>query len=164
VLLLLDNFEHVLASAAQLAELLAATPTVKLLVTSREPLRLRWERILALEPLDVPDPAHLPSLPAQTEVPAVALFVDRARAVRADFALTDQNRRAVAELCLRLGGLPLAINLAAARTTVLTPGAMLTRMEQRLPLLRWAAADVPSRHQTMRAAIDWSYSLLTPTE
>jgi predicted ATPase/class 3 adenylate cyclase len=161
LLLLLDNFEQLLAGAPSLAALLAAAPHLKLLVTSRAPLRLAAEHEYAVQPLELPDPEHLPELTALSQYEAVALFVERARPVRADFEVTNQNARAVAEICLRLDGLPLAIELAAARVRALTPQALLPRLEQRLKLLTGGRRDAPARQQTMRGAIDWSYTMLS---
>ncbi len=163
-LLVLDNFEQVLPAATALATVLAACPQVTLLVTSREPLRLRWEQTMPVGPLALPDPAHLPGLDTLAAIPSVALFMQRARAVRPAVVLTADNAAAVATLCVRLDGLPLALELAAARLATLTPQALLARLEPRLPLLRWIAADLPARQQTLRATIDWSYTLLTGEE
>jgi len=160
-LLVLDNFEQVLPAATDLAALLAACPALTLLVTSREPLRLRWERTRPLAPLALPDPARLADLDDLAATPAVALFVGRARAVRPDFALTMDNAAAVAAICARLDGLPLALELAASRSSLLSPHALLARLDPRLPLLRWAAPDLPARQRTLRATIDWSYDLLS---
>jgi predicted ATPase/DNA-binding SARP family transcriptional activator len=160
LLVLLDNFEQLLAGAPSLAVLLAAAPDLKLLVTSRAPLRLAAELEYAVQPLELPDPERLPEAPVLSRYEAVALFVERARAVRADFELGDQNARAVAEICVRLDGLPLAIELAAARVRALTPQALLRRLVRRLPLLTGGALDAPARQQTLRGAIDWSYALL----
>jgi predicted ATPase/DNA-binding CsgD family transcriptional regulator len=163
-LLLLDNFEQVLAAAGRLGDLLAACPGLKLLMTSRAPLHLRWERELPLAPLPLPDPRADGPADELAAQPAVALFVDRARAARPNLALDDAEVRAIAELCVRLDGLPLAIELAAARIKVLPPRALLARIEDRLQLLGGGAVDVPARQQTLRGALDWSYGLLSPTE
>jgi predicted ATPase/transcriptional regulator with XRE-family HTH domain len=164
MLLVLDNFEQVAAAAPLLSELLAAAPRLKLLVTSRAPLHLSGEQELAVTPLALPDMAALPAPAALRRLPAVDLFVQRAQAVRADFALTEANAAAVAEICWRLDGLPLAIELAAVRTKVLTPEALLARLTSRLALLTEGRRDGPARHQTLRAAIEWSYALLTDEE
>ena len=161
LLLLLDNFEHLLAGAPPLAALLAGAPHVKLLVTSRVSLRLAGEREYAVPPLELPDAEQLPDVDALSKYEAIALFLQRARAVRSSFELTDGNARAVAETCVRLDGLPLAIELAAARIRALTPQGLVARLDQRLTLLSSGPRDAPARQQTLRAAIDWSYALLT---
>jgi predicted ATPase/DNA-binding CsgD family transcriptional regulator len=167
LLLVLDNVEQVAAAAPLMAELLVAAPSLRLLVTSREPLRVGGEHQFAVPPLALPAPAPpgrpLPPAAVATAA-AVALFVERARAVRADFALTDANAAAVAAICRHLDGLPLAIELAAARTKALSPPALLARLAQRLALLTGGAREAPPRLQAMRNAIDWSHRLLTPAE
>ncbi len=164
MLLILDNFEQVLDAAPLIGQLLATAPRVKALVTSRSPLRVEGEREYALPPLVTP-PLDLPLAPeAFGAYPSVALFVDRATAVKSDFLLTADNARAIAEICVRLDGLPLAIELAAARVKVLPPQAMLSRVENRLKLLSGGSRDLPERQQTMRAAISWGYQLLDPAE
>ena len=164
LLLVLDNFEHLLPAATTVADLLASCPGLAVLVTSRERLRLRWERALTVPPLALPDLGRPLEVDALARVPAVALFVERARAVRPDFALTAENAAAVAALCARLDGLPLALELAAARASILAPAAILARLERRLPLLQRRAPDLPARHQALRAAIGWSYDLLPAEE
>ena len=160
LLLILDNFEQVLDAAPLIGRLLSAAPRVKALVTSRSPLRVAGEREYALPPLMTP-PLDLPLAPdAVGAYPSVALFVERASAVKSDFLLTAENARAIAEICVRLDGLPLAIELAAARVKVLPPQAMLSRVENRLKLLSGGSRDLPERQQTMRAAISWGYQLL----
>jgi predicted ATPase/class 3 adenylate cyclase len=149
-LILFDNFEHVGAAAPLLADLLAARPRLKLLVTSREPLRIAAERQYPVPPLPESD--------------AVMLFVERARAVRPDFELTDETAPIVAEICERLDGLPLAVELAAAWSKVLPPAALLRRLERRLELPARRSADVPARQSTLREAIAWSYDLLSDEE
>lgn len=163
-LVVLDNFEQVTSAASWLAGLLAECPSVTLLVTSREPLRLRWEQTYRLRPLGLPDPAHLPPIGDLARIPSVALFVERARAIDPGFALVEANAPAVAELCVHLDGLPLAIELAAARTNLLSPRMILERLGHRLSLLRWEAGDLPARQRTLRAAIDWSYDSLDGPE
>lgn len=160
VLLILDNAEHVLAAAAALPTLLEWAPDLRLLVTSREPLHLRWEHRYPLAPLALPDLGVLPPAKDLAAVASVALFLDRARAVLPGFALHGANARAVAELCVRLDGLPLAMELAAGRLSLFDPAAMLARLDALLPQLGTAAADAPHRHRTLAAAIDWSYRLL----
>jgi predicted ATPase/DNA-binding XRE family transcriptional regulator len=162
LLLLLDNFEHVVEAAPLMVSLLSGCPRVNLLVTSREPLHLSAEWIVAVPSLDPPD-LNLP-LPDLATADAVRLFAQRAQAARADFALTEQNAAAVAAICVRLDGLPLAIELAAARVPHLPPATLLQRLEQRLPLLTGGARDLPERQRTMRDAIAWSHDLLSPEE
>jgi predicted ATPase/DNA-binding CsgD family transcriptional regulator len=164
LLLVLDNFEQVTDAAPQIADLLGACPTLKVLSTSRASLRLRWEHEVAVPPLQVPELRPLPSLDELSLVPSVALFVERARAVTPDFRLTEDNAAAVAEICVRLDGLPLSIELAAARVKIFSPVALLARLERRLDLLRADTQDRPDRHQTLRAALDWSYQLLPVPE
>jgi predicted ATPase/DNA-binding CsgD family transcriptional regulator len=163
-LVILDNFEQIISAAPWLADLLATCPSITLLVTSREPLRLRWEHTYRVGALALADPGHLPPSEELALVPAVALFVERARALDPGFALCEDNAGVVAELCVRLDGLPLAIELAAARTGSLSPQMILDRLGQRLSLLRWEAPDLPERHHTLRSAIDWSHDLLTDQE
>ncbi|HYP28196.1 MAG TPA: tetratricopeptide repeat protein [Blastocatellia bacterium] len=164
ILLLLDNFEQVVPAAPLVAELLSACPRLKVLVTSRMALRLRGEQEFAVPPLALPDPKHLPSLEMLSRNAAVVLFVQRARAVRRDFVMTDEGAAAIAQICIRLDGLPLAIELAAARIKVLSPQAILERLRSRLKLLTGGAQDMPPRQQTMRKAIAWSYDLLDEAE
>ena len=163
-LLVLDNFEHLIQEAPTVAELLATAPNLKILVTSRAALQVYGEHEFPVPPLGVPDLRSTPTPEALSQFPAVALFVQRARAAKPDFALDQQNASAVAEICARLDGLPLAIELAAARVKVLSPTAMRTRLASRLQLLTGGARDLPQRQQTLRDAIDWSYDLLTPAE
>jgi predicted ATPase/class 3 adenylate cyclase/DNA-binding CsgD family transcriptional regulator len=164
ILLLLDNFEQVVSAAEQVAALLSACPRLKLLVTSREVLHVRAEHEFPVPPLAIPDPYHLPDLATLSQQAAVALFLQQAQAVRPDFQLTDANARAIAELCARLDGLPLAIELAAARMKLFSPRALLARLGQRLSVLTSATRDVPARQQTLRNTIAWSYNLLDPRE
>lgn len=163
-LLLLDNFEQVVGAASQLAELLTSCPLLKVLVTSREVLHVRAEHEFAVPPLALPDPAHLPELAALARFPSVALFLLRAQAIKPEFRLTAANARAVAEICVRLDGLPLAIELAAARMKLLSPQVLLARLDRRLAILAGGARDVPTRQQTLRNTIAWSYQLLNPWE
>ncbi len=164
LLLILDNFEQVLDAAALVGRILTSAPRVKALVTSRSPLRIAGEREYAVPPLITP-PLDLPLTPESlANYPSVALFLERATAVKSDFLLTPENARAIAEICVRLDGLPLAIELAAARVKVLPPQAMLSRVENRLKLLAGGSRDLPERQQTMRAAISWGYQLLEDTD
>jgi predicted ATPase/DNA-binding SARP family transcriptional activator len=164
VLLTLDNFEQVVAGGLQVAELVAGCPNLKVLVTSREPLHLRWEHEFQVLPLASPSLTGADSVESIGSSPAVKLFVQRAQAVKPDWRLSDANAAALAELCIRLDCLPLAIELAAARIKLFTPEAMLARMDRRLDLLTTASRDVPERHQGLRVAIDWSYHLLPDAE
>jgi predicted ATPase len=164
MLLLLDNFEHLIQAAPTVAELLALGPNLKIMVTSRAALHVYGEHELPVPPLPIPDSASLPELEVLSQYPAVALFVQRAAAVRPDFELSRENASAVIEICNRLDGLPLAIELAAARVKVLSPTSMRTRLKNRLHLLTGGARDMPQRQQTLRAAIDWSHDLLLPEE
>jgi predicted ATPase len=163
MLLILDNFEHLLSAAPQLSELLSAAPQIKVLATSREPLHLYGEQEYAVPPLGLPDPVHVdPQALANCE--SVALFLQRARAVRPDFVLTDENALDVARICVRLEGLPLAIELAAARIKLLTPRALLVRLGSRLDTLVGGAQDLPARQRTLQNTIEWSYNLLNEGE
>ncbi len=163
LLLLLDNCEHVLAAVGALvSDLLARCPNLQILATSRAALHVRGEQLLSVSPLEVPLAGSSPD--EIGEAPAVALFELRARAVDARFHLTAQNAGAVAEVCRRLDGLPLAIELAAARSTVLSPAALLALLSQRLQVLGTGPRDAPARHQTIQNAIAWSYDLLSPVE
>lgn len=164
LLLILDNMEQVITAAPLVAELAIACPRLKVITTSRELLRVRGEHEFAVAPLPVPDQTESVTLAALASNPAVTLFVRQAKAIRAEFALTAEHAAAVAEICTRLDGLPLAIELAAARIRVLPPDLILTRLEHRLSLLVHGHRDLPARQQTMRDAIAWSYDLLPPEE
>jgi len=164
LLLLLDNAEQLLAAAPLATQGLDAAPRLKLLTTSREPLRVRDERVVPVSPLALPDAESLPDLDTLARVPAVALFVARVREVQPAFALTAANAQAIAEICRRLDGLPLALELAAARSTVLPPAALLAHLVHRLPLLVHGARDLPQRQQTLRNTIAWSYDLLAESD
>jgi predicted ATPase/class 3 adenylate cyclase len=164
LLLLLDNFEQVTEAAPVVAELLSEAARLKALVTSREVLRVSGEHEFPVPPMELPDVAHLPPLDALTQYEAVSLFIQRAKAVHPGFEVTEENAPAVAEICARLDGLPLAIELAAARVRVLSPQAILGRLSSRLGLLTGGARDLPRRQQTLRDAIDWSYDLLDEQE
>jgi predicted ATPase len=163
-LLVLDNFEQLMPAAAQVSALLEASPSLRILVTSRELLRLSAERGYPVPPLSLPDPRRLPPLEELASSESVRLFVTRAQAVRPDFVLTPENAASIAEICTRLDGLPLALELAAARLRLLSPAALLARLDRRLPLLSGGPRDVPERQQTLRNAIAWSYDLLEPAE
>jgi predicted ATPase/serine/threonine protein kinase len=164
MLLLLDNFEHLIQAAPTVAELLAVAPNLKILVTSRAALHLYGEHEFPVPPLGLPDSPSPPPLELLSQYPAIALFVQRAVAAKPDFELNAENARAVTEICARLDGLPLAIELAAARVKVLSPSSMRTRLASRLQLLTGGARDLPQRQQTLRATMDWSYDLLSPAE
>jgi len=164
MLLVLDNLEHLLAAGPILAELLAAAPRLKMMVTSRALLHLNLEREYMVPPLAAPETIAQVSPGELARYEAVRLFVARARGVNANFALTDENARSVAEICVRLDGLPLAIELAAARVKVLSPRVILSRLDHRLKLLTGGAHDLPARQQTIRGAMEWSYELLSDGE
>ena len=164
MLLLLDNFEQVVDAAVVVAEVLTACPKLTMLVTSRVVLRVQAEREFALPPLSMPNLKRLPDLGALSQYESVALFIQRAQAVKADFAVTNTNAPAVAAICARLDGLPLAIELAAARIKYFPPQALLSRLEQGLSVLSGGARDLPVRQQTLRGTIAWSYDLLTQEE
>ena len=165
MLLLLDNFEQVTAAAPMMGQLLQNCPKLKLLVTSREALHLRGEHIHPVPPLGIPGPDRKQQTIEQlTQYEAVRLFIDRVLAVKPDFEVTNENAPAVAEICFRLDGLPLAIELAAARIRLFSPQALLGRLGSRLNLLRGGARDLPVRQQTLRDTIDWSYQLLDTDE
>jgi predicted ATPase/class 3 adenylate cyclase len=164
MLLLLDNFEQVINAAVAVAELLIAAPGLKVLVTSRALLHLSGEHEFTVPPLALPERQPLMDLARLTQYEAVRLFIERAQAVRADFAVTNENAPAVAEICHRLDGLPLAIELAAARVKLFPPMALLARLSSRLAILTGGPADLPARQQTLRNTIDWSYQLLDAGE
>jgi len=163
-LLVLDNFEQLLAAAPLLVDLIESTTALTLLVTSRAVLHVSGEQCIPVRPLPVPDLAGLPPLDTLARNPAVALFVRQAAARQPAFALTADNAAAIAEICARLDGLPLAIELAAARIRILSPAQMLGRLERRLSLLTGGGPDLPVRQQTLRQAIDWSHELLSDGE
>ena len=163
-LLLLDNFEHLVQAAPTVADLLASGPNIKILVTSRAALHVYGEHEFPVPPLALPDSRSKLSVEFLSRCPAVALFAQRAVAAKPGFELNQENALTVAEICTRLDGLPLAIELAAARVKVLSPSLMLTRLASRLQLLTGGARDLPQRQQTLRAAIDWSYDLLSAAE
>jgi predicted ATPase/class 3 adenylate cyclase len=164
MLLLLDNFEQVVTAGVQIVDVLAACPQLKILVTSREVLHVQAEQEFPVPPLALPDPGHLPDLIVLSHYAAVALFLQRAQAIKPDFQLTQANARAIAEICVRLDGLPLAIELAAARLKLFPLQALLARLDQRLSVLTGTSRDVPTRQQTLRNTISWSYNLLDAAE
>jgi predicted ATPase len=164
MLLVLDNFEQILPAAPVVGQLLGASAELKVIASSRAPLRISGEQEFPVPPLDVPDPQHLPTLEVLAQSDAVRLFVERASAVRPDFRVTPENAAAVAEICNQLDGLPLAIELAAARVKVLTPQAMLPKLREGLDMLASTARDLPERQRTLRGAISWSWDLLNPAE
>jgi len=164
MLIVIDNLEQVIGASSELASLVARSPNVKLLATSREPLHLSGEQVYPVPPLPIPAARHDMPLADLARCASVALFVERARSVRPEFELTAHNAHAVAEICRHLDGLPLAIELAAARSNVLSPDAIVKRMPQRLGMLAGSTRDVPARQQTIRNAIAWSYDLLDPAE
>lgn len=164
LLLVLDNFEQVIPAAGLVADLLSSCAGLKAIVTSREVLRVRGEHVFAVHPLPVPDRKRATASELLSQSAVAQLFAERAVAARPDFAITNENAPAVAELCQRLDGLPLAIELAAARSTLFSPEAMLARLGSRLQLLTGGPRDVPARQQTLRNTIAWSYDLLTDSE
>jgi len=164
LLLLLDNFEQVITAAPLLAELLQTCPYLKVLVTSREALRIRGAYEFPVPPLALPDLKHLPDIETLAHYASIALFTQLALAIKPDFALTEASARAIAEICIRLDGLPLAIELAAARIKLLPPEALLARLGRRLQVLSSGERDLPVRQQTLRNTIKWSYDLLNAGE
>ena len=164
LLLLLDNFEQVVTAATALADLLASCPRLHMLVTSRAALHLSAEHEFAVPPLVVPDLVRLPKSQDLAQVETVALFLERARAVQTDFQLTNATAHTVAAICAHLEGIPLAVELAAARIKLLPPRALLHRLEHRLEVLTGGAQDRPARQQTLRNTLQWSYDLLTGEE
>jgi predicted ATPase/class 3 adenylate cyclase len=163
-LIVLDNFEQVIAAGVSVNQLLTACPNLTVLASSRSALQVSGEQEYPVPPLGLPDPANLPPLAQLSQYEAVALFIERARAVKPAFEVTNENAPAVAEICVRLDGLPLAIELAAARIRVLTPQAMLARIGDRLGLLSAGSRDLPERQQTLRGAIAWSHDMLEESD
>jgi predicted ATPase/DNA-binding NarL/FixJ family response regulator len=163
-LIVIDNFEQVSDAASQIADILSQCPDVAMLVTSRSPLRIRGEQVFPVQPLAVPRADRATSIDDAQWADSVRLFIERARSVRPEFALTPDNASALTDLCRRLEGVPLAIELAAARVNVLSPQGMLARLDPSLPLLVGGPRDQPARLQTMRDAIQWSWDLLSPAE
>lgn len=164
LLMVLDNIEQVITIAPQIEELLAVCPSLKMVVTSREVLRVQSEHIFPVSPLALPDLKHLPSNEDLLHYTAIALFIQRVRTILPTFQLTPANVRAIAEICVRLDGLPLAIELAAAHIRLLPPQALLARLSQRLQLLKQSVRTLPARHRTLRSTLDWSYNLLSQDE
>lgn len=164
MVLLLDNFEQVIAAAPSLSALLLACPQVKILVTSRAVLRIQGEHEFVVPPLPLPDLDHLPVIEDLARWSAITLFMQRAQAVKPGFQMIEANAPDIAAICVRLDGLPLAIELAAARIKLLPPRALLLRLEHRLQILTGGRSDMPARHQTLRATIAWSYELLDEQE
>lgn len=164
LLLLIDNFEHLLAAAPLVSDLLTAVPGLRILVTSQANLHLYGETEFPLAPLSLPDLNNLPPITGLMQYTAIALFVERLRAVYLGFTLTPENAHTVVEICACLDGMPLALELAAARGKLFTPVAMLAQLNNRLRFLNSQARNLPARHQTLRATIDWSYYLLEPAE
>jgi len=163
-LLLLDNLEQVVAAAPEVARLVAACPNLRIATTSRTPLRIAVEHEYPLAPLALPPSSDATALVSSTQYPAIALFVERARATKSSFELTAENASAVIAVCRRLDGLPLALELAAARLRILSPAALLERLDHALNVLTAGPRDHAARQQTLRATIDWSHALLTPAE
>ena len=164
MLLLLDNVEQVIEAAEGVAELLRRCAALCVLATSRESFAVRGEHVIAVPPLSVPEPSDRMTAAAANGYEAVRLFVTRATQARPDFALTDDNAADVADVCARLDGLPLAIELAAARVKLFSPQDLRQRLDSRLGLLRGGARDLPARQRTLRGAIEWSYELLDKEE
>ena len=164
MLLVLDNFEQVIAARSLLVDLLTCCPKITMLVTSRAILRVRGEHEFPVSPLALPDLRHLPDHENLLHVPSISLFVQRAQAVKPDFCLTASNARCIAEICVWLDGVPLALELAAARIKHLSPHILLRRLERRLDVLTLGRVDMPDRQQTLRATLTWSYDLLTADE
>jgi predicted ATPase len=158
LLLVLDNFEHLMEAAPEVSTLLGSCPDLTVLITRRAPLRLRGEREYAVLPLKVPDPSSVPEVEEIIDAPAARLFVERAQEVSPTLELTEANAAAVASICWRLDGLPLALELAAAKVRFLGPTELLSRLDQALEV--GAARDLPEKQRTMRATLDWSYKLL----
>jgi predicted ATPase len=160
----LDNFEQVVQAATDVAELLEACPKLKSVVTSRTPLRLHAEKELPVPPLVIPYLEKISELNNLSQYTAVVSFIQRTQAVKPDFSITNANAAAVVEICYRLDGLPLAIDLAAAWTKMLSPRESLRRLDHCFDLLRSVTSDLPERQQALRSAIDWSYNLISERE
>lgn len=164
LVLYLDNFEHVISSAGFIAEILSKCPSLKILISSRTAVNIRGEHEFAVDTLPVPVHGSNINLQSISSYPAIELFEKRAKSAKPDFKINDRNASAVAEICAKLDGLPLAIELAAARIKLFTPEAMLARIASRLDLLKGKSLDAPERHRTLRQTIEWSYNLLTDEE
>ncbi len=164
MLIVVDNFEQVTDAAPNIAELLSAADNLKILITSRVLLHLSKEHEFVVPPLALPNDTTQISLDELSNYEAIILFVERARNAKPNFALREENAKSVTEICRRLDGLPLAIELAAARVKIFSPPTILTKLENRLKLLTGGARDLPARQQTMRGAAAWSYDLLTEDE
>ncbi len=164
VLILLDNFEHVLDAATEIHELLLECPQLTIMVTSRIALSIAGEREFPVRQLGTPDTNREYTLEELTKIPAVGLLIDRAQSVKPNFSLTEENKEAVISICQRLDGLPLALELAAARIKIFSPQALCKRISSSLDILSSSAPSHPDRHKTLRTAIDWSYNLLQPEE
>src|ERR671936_1111699 len=159
MLLVMDNFEQILPAATDVSALLNTSEELRIMTSSRAPLRISGEQEYPVPPLDLPDPQRLPALDVLAQSDAVRIFVERAMAVKPDFRVTAENAAAVAEICYRLDGLPPALELAAARVKILTPRAILPRLQSRLKLLTGGGRDLPTRQQTLRDTIAWSYDM-----
>src|SRR6266702_4679638 len=164
LLIVLDNFEQVLPAAPHLSDLLSSCPQLKILVTSRALLHVWGEYTCRILPLEVPDLQQVPDLERLSQIASIALFVQRAEAILPGFQLTDENARDIAEICARLEGVPLILELSAARCKLLSPRALLSRLEHRLPVLTGGRQDAPVRQQTLRNTLSWNYDLLSPDE
>src|SRR5438309_7670549 len=164
MLLVLDNFEQILPAAPVVGQILGASPSLRVITSSRAPLRIAGEQEYPVPPLDLPNPERLPALEVLAQSDAVRLFIERATAVRPDFRVTAENAAAVAEIVFRLDGLPLAIELAEATIKVPPPQAMAPKLRQGLDMLASTARDLPERQRTLRGAIQWSWDLLEPLE
>jgi predicted ATPase len=164
MLLLLDNFEHVVEAAPLVSDLLASSPKLNILITSRLPLHLYGECVYQVDPFSLPDVASLPPTEQLANIEAIQLFVDRASAVKSDFTLNDNNAQIIAQICARLDGLPLAIELTAARSRIFPPQIILDRLESRMEFVNSSFRDLSPRESTLRAAIDWSHDLLVEDE
>ena len=164
ILIILDNFEHVVAASSSVAQILEACPNTRFVVTSREPLRLTWEQRLVVPPLALPDLMKLPTADEVAATPAVALFMRHARAINPGFGNDSRDLQRVAELCVRLEGVPLAIELAATRANVLSPASILQRLDDPQRFLRASIRNAPERHRSIEATLDWSFDLLGDTE